>query len=256
LRYFFKNAVDEGYMCEPINGCSVGCYYCNAFKGAKRRRMVKNRAEWLIPKSDNIDINIFENELNQAIKDNTVSLNFIALCGLTDPFCNCETTNIFNKCKTIIENHNYLARTLTKSKIPDNFLKHNPKLTEIGITIDGHSLYEKHLKNNNVEMLQKLKENGFYVFISFQPLNVKTPIYKLENILENFKFVDQIKFGILDKYRIETHERQFKKAYKLSDIIANFCIENKISFVNTGRTFSKINRERLIKNGITKKILF
>jgi len=253
-RYFFKNGVDEGYMCEPISGCSVGCYYCNAFKGAKRRGVVKTRKEWLIPQIDIIDINIFKNELNNAIKDNTVKLDFIALCGLTDPFCGEENIKVFNQCKIIIEKHNYIVRTLTKSKIPNSFFNYNPKLSEIGITIDCFSLYRKHLENDNIKSLKKLRNNGFYTFISLQPLNLKIPFYKLQIILEDLKFVDQVKFGILDKYRPDLHIKQFETAYKLSDIIANFCIKNRIDFVNTGQTFSKMSKKRLIEKGITNLI--
>lgn len=252
-RYFFKDVFNRGYMCEPINGCSVGCYYCNTFRGAKRRGIVRTRKEWLIPKIDNIDIKVFENELHSAMNDDSAEVDFISLCGITDPFCNKETTKTHNLCKSIIDDHRVITRTLTKSKIPESYFDFNPTYSEIGITIDGLKLYNKHSDIANIATLEKLKNKGFYVFIALHPLNLYLPLFMLQIILQRLTFVNQIKFGILDKYEPDSNEKQFEKAYKYSDYIYNFCESNKITFMNGGYWFSRMNRERLLKINIYNK---
>lgn len=257
-KYFFKDVFQLGWMCEPIIGCSVGCYYCNTFKGAKRRGWIKTRKEWMIPQIDKINIEIFENELQNTLNDikNNRTLDFISLCGTTDAFCNDKTIETFYLCKSIIEKYNIITRVWTKSKIPCDYENLNYKTSEIGITIDSFNLYNKHLNNNNIKMLETLKEKGFCTFLALHPLDLKLPFYKLEIILQKLKFVDNITFGILDKYEPKIHEQQFNVAYKFSDYIAIFCEKNKISFRNGGYYFSQENKKRLIKKGINTQIKF
>jgi hypothetical protein len=243
-------------MCEPINGCTVGCYYCNTFKGAKRRGFVKNRKEWMNPKIDKIDVEIFEKQLQVVFEDikNKKTLDFVALCGITDAFGSEKCIETFYLCKSIIEKHNIITRVWTKSKIPPNYIYLNPKTSEIGITIDGFNLYKKHTQNNNITFLESLKNKDFCTFLSLHPLDLKIPLYKLQIILQNLMFIDNITFGILDKYNPDKHKKQFEIAYKLSDYIANFCEKNKINFRNGGYYFSLENRKRLSEKGITKQI--
>jgi DNA repair photolyase len=257
-RYFFKDVFQIGWMCEPIIGCSVGCCYCNTFKGAKRRGWVKTRKEWMVPQIDKIDTGVFEKELQNIIGDikNNKAINFIALCGTTDAFCNNKTIETFYLCKSIIEKYNIITRVWTKSKIPHDYGKLNPKTSEIGITIDSFELYDKHLKNDNIKMLETLKESGFCTFIALHPLDVKLSFSKLQYILQKLIFVNNISFGILDEYNPNIHKKQFEIAYKYSDYIANFCEKNKINFRNGGYYFSIENKKRLQEKGIIKQILY
>ena len=243
-------------MCEPIVGCSVGCYYCNTFRGAKRRNWVKTRKEWMIPKIDKIETKVFEKELQSIIKDikNNKVIDFISLCGTTDAFCNDKTIETFYLCKSIIEKYDIITRVWTKSKIPHNYENLNPKTSEVGITIDSLELYYKHIKNNNIKALKILKEKSFCTFLALHPLDLRLPFYRLQHILEKLIFVDNITFGILDKYEPNTHKNQFDIAYKFSDYIANFCEKNKINFRNGGYYFSIENKKRLFEKGITKQI--
>jgi len=179
-------------------------------------------------------------------------LDFIFVCSTSDPFQSYTSEKVVRKSLDILNNMLGLnTRLLTKGVIP-NWINKFPN-NAIGITIDTIERLNKTRSVGNIKSLREATGNGIYTIVSFQPFDLSVTDEQLCSTLEEFRFIRQINFGILDN----APAKDFKRAFHLSDIVADFCIENKINFFNGSPRFNKASKRRLAKTfGVTKQIWY
>lgn len=241
MKYFYKDITGNRWMLELIDGCSIGCKYCNAYRAAIKLGYAKSWKDWLIPKYRKIDIHILEKELAFVLADKATITDFVFVCSTSDVFQNDETTKLNLDAIRFLNSKGIHCRVLTKSDIPKEYFALRPSMNSVGITICSLEHYYNQLARGAIEKLQLLSKHGFFTMLSMQPFSLATKKYELKIILEKMTFVDQIVFGPLDKQP----ERHFKEFLELSDTIALFCIDKKINFFNGTKRFNAIVKDKL-----------
>jgi len=245
--YFFLDKPRTRYMFEPIEGCSFGCSYCNAYTNSS----CNSWEEWVHPKINKIEPMAVVNEFNALNKKSPMKLDFVMVCSTSDPFQSVESQDVVFKSLTLLNtNLNMYTRTLSKGIIPA-WVEYFPK-NSVGITIDNIQRLHKNLMSGNLQTLKEITAKGIYTFVSLQPFDLNMSVEELEFILSQLYWVKQITFGLLDTEPI----KHFERAFLFSDIIANFCLKNKINFLNGSPRFNKANKKRLNKIGVNKQIWF
>jgi len=236
-------------MFEPIEGCAFGCPYCNAFTCSSD---INSWDEWINPKIIQVGTKDTIKEFNLLNKKPPIMLDFIFVCSTSDPFQSKESEEVVYKSLSILNNILKVStRLLTKGIIP-SWVKEFSN-NAIGITIDTTERLNNHRANGNINSLRSITESGIYTIISLQPFDLSITEKQLYEILEELKFIRQINFGILDNAPL----KDFKIGYYLSDIIANFCLDNKINYFNGSPRFNKAIKKRLEKVfGKTKPIWY
>lgn len=234
LKYFFLDKPKTRWMFEPIDGCSIGCKYCNAYTAAKRIGYIKNWQKWINPKFK-FNEKIIRKEAENIIKYSK-NLDFIFVCSTSDPFQNNDTSKIVIKSINILNEYGLTTRLLTKMKIPNEYYLVNPKLNEIGITITNINK-----KDDRILQLDELKNIGFYTMISMQPFNTDTNLNNLKIWINNI-FVNHIVFGLLDNCKND----ELIKGFDLSNIIYEHCQKYNIIFYNGSPKFHKYMIQKLL----------
>lgn len=245
---FYLDINRTRYMFEPIDGCSFGCSYCNAFTG---QADIKRWQDWVNPKIHMVNPEYVLSEFKALDKEPPIKLDFVFVCSTSDPFQNRSTEKVVHESLEILNNSIGLnTRLLSKGVIP-KWLK-DYKHNAVGMTIDNAERLYRAKAVGNIETFKMLSDNGIYTFLSIQPYDFSISISELKRFLNEIKFVNQITFGVLDDFP----KKDFGVAFEISDIIAEFCIDNKINYFNGSRRFVLANRKRLSNIGITNQIWF
>lgn len=243
---FFLDKPRTRYVFEPIEGCSFGCLYCNAFSGSSE---INSFDEWRVPKIKKHTKKQIVNLFNGLKKDPPIMLDFVTVCSTSDPFQNSETEKVVFESLRVLHNDLCLnTRVLTKGFVP-LWLK-DFKNNSVGITIENLDRLNK--ATEKIKALKKLTDSGIYTYVSFQPFDLLIDIDTFKEMLETFKFVNKITFGILDT----ASKKNMKKALLYSNITADFCIDNKINYFNGSPRFNKFVKKELKKIGIERPIWF
>lgn len=243
---FFLDRPKTRYVFEPIEGCSFGCPYCNAFSGSSE---IKTIDEWKALKINKYSREQIIDLFNGLKKDPPIRLDFVIICSTSDPFQNSDTEEVVFESIKILHDDLYLnTRVLTKGFVP-LWLK-NFKNNSVGITIDDLDRLNK--ATEKIKTLKELSDAGIYTYVSFQPFDLSVNIDMFKKMLEIFKFVNKITFGTLDT----ASRKDFRKALLYSNVAADFCIDNKINYFNGSPRFNKFVRKELKKVGIERPIWF
>ena len=225
------------YMFEPIEGCAFGCHYCNAFTCSAD---ISSWDEWIHPRITQVNTRDTIEEFNSLNKNSPMLLDFIFVCSTSDPFQSEESEKVVHKSLNILNNIlNLNTRLLTKGIIPGWIKEFHSNA--IGITIDNIERLNNHRANGNIKTLEEATTSGIYTIVSLQPFDLSITKERMCKILEELKFIRQINFGILDNAPL----KDFRCAFSLSDIIADFCIENRINFFNGSPRFNKASKKRV-----------
>lgn len=248
-KHFYLDRPRTRYTFEPIEGCAFGCYYCNAFASSND---INNWDEWISPRIVQVRTKDTIKEFDSLDKNLPMLLDFVFVCSTSDPFQSKESEEVVYKSLDILNNILGLnTRLLTKGIIP-NWIKEFPN-NAIGITVDTIERLDRARSNGNIKSLEEATASGVYTAVSLQPFDLSITEEQLRKILEELKFIRQINFGILDN----APARDFRIGFPLSDIIADFCINNKINFFNGSPRFSKASKKRLVKLfGVTRPIWY
>lgn len=261
----YQTKVEYGdWTINHVVGCMHGCKYpCYAMMMAKKFGWVKNYQEWRKPK---IVINAME-LLEQEIEKYKNKIKFVHLSFMTDPFMfNFEKQEIIPEIKEltlkIIERLNkekIKVTTLTKGIYPEELLNESifSRRNEYGITLvslsnDFKNKFEPYSSpiRDRIDSLKKLSNHGLSTWVSIEPYPTSyldKTANRIENLLEEIKFVKKIVFGKLN-YRklIETHNvengwNNYKDFYR--DIVKRlieFCSDHGIEyFIKKGTPFSE-----------------
>lgn len=245
--FFYLDLTRTRYTFEPIEGCSIGCPYCNAYTGS---RQITDWGDWINPVMYYPTLKVVSEEFDRLNKNYPMQMDFIFICSNSDPFQSEESTEIVYKSLNIFNKLNLYTRVLSKGVLP-KWLDKFPK-NSVGITIDSVDRFRKSLELGNIEVLKYLSSKNIHTKISLQPFDLSTDIEWMSYFLERIKFIKQITFGILDDAPV----KDFKRGYEFADIIADFCLKNKINYFNGSPRFNKASKKRLAKMGVNSQIWF
>lgn len=249
LEYFYLDRYGTRYMFEFVDGCCIGCPYCNAYTDFKKLGYLCSWDEWINPKIKPLDANVIKQE-SEIVKKTNANLDFIMVCSTSDPFQRDDIANLSQKYITVLNELELTTRVLTKAKIPDFYLELDPNKNEIGITVENLTRLEIHKAIGNIDKMTLLQSNGFHTFVSLQPFDLTIDDENFKQVLKDIKFANHIVFGILDDQPLS----DFNRAFDLSDMTAEFCISNNKSFFNGSPRFTYYCKRRLRSYGITTAI--
>jgi len=234
----YKTGVEYGdYTINHVEGCSHGCLYpCYAMLLAKRFGKVKTYEEWCEPKIVKNALQILEKEIPKyKSKIKEVHLSFT-----TDPFM-CEYPEIVEMSFRIIERLNkdgIKCTALTKGLLPES-LKTLSMKNEYGITIVSlDETFRREIEPGSatyierIEALKRLHEAGCKTWVSLEPYPTPNFIKQdINEVLKAISFVDKIIFGRLNYNKKVTAYKGYKEFFnEMSDIVIDFCKENKIIY--------------------------
>jgi len=208
--------VDEPYACNVAFGCLNECGYCYVPKvrhGARDFRLPKEPPVELVKKQD-------------------IEVEGVFLSFLTDPFLKQNRKNTEDLIRFLFDELDVIVATLSKigtTKLRYGYIRQG--MTIVSLDYDFWKRWEPNTTDPKarVELLRVAASCGGYTWLSMEPYPCSA-IWKqkLEDLLEEIKFVDLIVFGKWN-YDKRASTEQARGEYQHNvETLTDFCKSNNI----------------------------
>ena len=229
--------VQEPFACNVALGCSNACLYCYVSKATHQPKEVCKTVR--LPQKPPVEL--VKHQLERYYKFHW-GVQGVFLSFLTDPFL----PQVKHSTRTLIAMlmYDHAIRVATLSKLAtSHFSGVRQGMTIVSLSDKFWKRYEPNTTHPQarLQLLRTAKENCDYVWISMEPFPTSA-IYpqKLENLLEEMKFVDFILFGKWN-YDKRANDMQAKEEYRqIVPQFVDWCKSNNIRYLVKSETLQFI----------------
>jgi len=239
-----ETTVENTFACNLGFGCSNACLYCFVPRFTRRRR---DACEVRLPQKPPVDLvrHQLEHQWRFHFAKGHEEIG-VFLSFLTDPFLPKISWETENLLEMLLLEYGFTTATLSKLGCsPLRGIRHG--MTLVSLDDAFWRQFEPNTTSplTRLGVLKTLEREDEYAWVSMEPYPTSA-IYKqrIEDLLEEFNFVDLIVFGKWNYSKLASTEQARKEYAENVQVLTDFCKSNNIRLHVKSDTLKFIAKEK------------